>query len=222
MHKLILFFLFILFISCKANKRLRLIDEENALSINCINEKYLFENSELNLEYSFDSIRSVKNYWKTVHHDQRISLRNSLYPYTSVILDTLSLFKKLKIGLLGSKDWRQDGRLKIFIENKTIDSIKIIKFFRTVSNKFDIKTQIEAQLLSNKANAEIDLYFENDSIQNISNSLKKIAQLYISFQKSNSEKLFHSQLSDLDSCSLDSLKRNVPLRIRLVALLNGH
>ncbi len=220
MDRLCLFVLIFLVISCKVKKTDVLISRKNAFTINCKNEQSLIENPLLNIEYSFDSIATVKKYWKIVHHDYEIS-NNKLYPYTWVILDTLSLYQKVKISLIGARDWKPDGRLKLSFENNSIDTVRMINFFSMVSKRNPVYNAIQAQMESNKLNAEVHLYFYQDSIHEISTPLKKIVGAYISFQRFNSEKNFHSKLCDLDSIKLDSLKRNVPLRIRLVSLLNG-
>jgi hypothetical protein len=220
MLRSILFCLFILIISCKAKRTWLPLSQVNTLTINCEKEKLLIENPMFNREYSVDSIKSARKYWKMVNHDQG-PFDDALYPYVSVNLDTPSLYKSIHIGLVGPRDWKPDGRLKCSFGNGIIDSIRITDFFSDVSKRSDIKTQTDAQLLSHRFKAEVHLYFDNDSIQNISVSLKKIARLYISFQKLNAERLFHTRLCDLDISHADSLKRNVPLRIRLLSFING-
>ncbi|RYG04773.1 MAG: hypothetical protein EOO07_30645 [Chitinophagaceae bacterium] len=220
MDRLPLIILCFIVISCNVKKKDVPVNQRNALEINCENEKSLIKNPLANKEYSFDSITTVKNYWKLVHHDNEIS-NNKLYPYTTVFLDIASLFQKVQISLIGARDWRADGRLKLSFENNSVDTLILMDFFRVLSKRNPVQNAIQAQLQSNKINAEILLYFYNDSIYEISTPLKKIVGAYISFQRFNSEEKFHSKLCYLDSIRVDSLKRNVPLRIRLVTSLTG-
>jgi len=207
MLKKSIFWIFALILfSCKRAVKVNSVPKEKGLLIVCENEKYLIENINNNLEYSFDSVLSTKSYWKHVKFAQFRS-GHKLYPYVILKLDTPSLYQNIKISLIGEGEWKYDSRLITAIDESQIDSNWIINFFERISLNSDT-TEVRYR-------PELLLAFYNDSIIDISRSLKKLTQIYISFQKMNSIRLFNMDLCSLTKMQLDSIKKSVPYRIRL-------
>lgn len=203
-----------LIISCKRNsKQEPIFQPERRLQIKCENERLLIENPANNLEYSFDTIRSTRSYWKQIRYDQEKSMGHSLYPFISISADTPSLYNKLNIPLVGYMDWKQDLRFRTFCYGDTINDAFIDEFFKKVSEY--------TGTLERRKNAEVFLAFYKDRIQDIKTPLKKITEIYLSFQSKNSRHLFQKDLCNLTTEQIDSLKRNVPFRIRLMKNLNS-
>lgn len=166
----------VLIISCKSNTNQEpILVRERKLQIKCDNERLLIENSTNNLEYSFDTIKSTKNYWKHVKYDQEKSMGHKLYPFTSIFTDTPSLYNKLNISLASYGDWKSDSRLRTFCLSNDVDSIRILHFYKRISDNTDTTEKINY--------AEIRLSFYKDNIQNLIIPLKKITGIYLSFQR---------------------------------------
>jgi len=203
-----------LIISCKRNiKQEPVIQLERKFQIKCENEKLLIENPLSNLEYSFDTIGSTKSYWQHIRYDQERSFGHRLYPFISISTDTPSLYNQLNIPLVGYREWKEDTRLKTFCYGDTIDNGHLDGFFKRVSEY--------TGTLGSNTYAEILLAFYGDTILYLKSPLKKIAGIYLSFQKINSQRLFQKDLCNLTTEQIDSLKRNVPFRIRLIRNLNS-
>jgi hypothetical protein len=197
----------LLLFSCKRQAKTNSTPKEPELHIVCENEQYLLENINNNLEYSFDTIPSTKSYWKNVRFDQANSIKHKQYPYVIVKPDTPSVCKNIKLSLVGYGEWKSDSRIKTHIDNDRIDSNWISNFYEIVSQNLDTTdTRNKAELL---------LSFYKDSIVDFSKSLKKISHIYIAFQRMNSKRLFKTDLCDLTKNQLDSIKKDVPYRIRL-------
>lgn len=200
-------FLF-LFSACSRKLKKEFVSKEIELHIVCENEKYLLENDSNNLNYSFDTIASTKSYWKNINHAQANSPEQKLYPYTTITTDSPSLYKDIKISLMGLGEWKKDSRLLTGIDNERIDSKWVTDFYERISTNSDsTETRYKAELF---------LSFAKDSIVNISKSLKEIAEIYLSVQKRNSKKLFDTELCSLTQSQVTLLKKNTPFRIRLM------
>jgi hypothetical protein len=202
-------------ISCKRNIKQEPVSmPERKLQIKCENERLLIENPANSLGYSFDTIGSTRSYWKNIRHDQERSMGHRLYPFTSISTDTPSLYNKLNIALVGPYDWgRDDGKFKTMCYGGDINTIFLNSFLKKVS--------VSNRVTEDGKNAEIFLAFYKDSIQDIKTPLKKITETYLYFQRENSQRLFQKDLCNLTIEQIDSLRSNVPFRIRLMRNLNS-
>jgi len=201
----------LLLFACKRQEKKEFEPKEIDLHIICENEKYLLENVNSDLEYSFDTIFSTKSYWKHINHEQAILTGHKHYPYTTITADSPSLYNHIEISLVGYGEWKNDSRLKTVVDNTGIDSNRVADFFERISNNSDTT--------ETRNKAELFLSFYKDSIVNISKSLKEIARIYIRVQEKNSQRLFSKELCSLTISQLDSIKKNIPFRIRLMRQL---
>ncbi len=211
MIKFILLILFVSFFSCKQLKEID-ISKTPILKIDCENEKYLLENESSNFQYSFDSILTTKKYWRNFDIDQKKSNNKLLYPYISLKLDSTSKYSEIQLQLVAHDIWSQDSRIKVFCNAEKIDSNKIKKFYeRAAYNK-------DTTLVRNKS--ELFLSFYHDSIENISIPLKEIARIYLSYQKEYCKRIYNKNICDLNKTQVNSLKKIIPFKIRLVRSVN--
>ncbi|HEY1201279.1 MAG TPA: hypothetical protein VGE79_09875, partial [Niastella sp.] len=167
----------------------------------CNNEKYLLESINSNIEYSFDTICSTKQYWKSVKNDQAQSINKRLYPYVTIKPDNI------KLSLVGSGERLSDLTMKILLDDDRIDSHWISNFYDNLAgNRTPLDTPVKSA---------IGLSFYHDSIVDFSKPIKDLAHIYIAYQRTYAKKLFNKSLCELTVNQLDSIKRNIPWRIHL-------
>jgi hypothetical protein len=196
-----------LIFSCKSQTGIIPVREAIKLGTRCENERYLLEDTNSNLEYSFDTIFSAKSYWEHVTQARAKSAGRKLYPFITLQLDSPSYHQAIRLCLVGDEEWENDSRLKTAVDNDRMDSIWLTGFYDRVSR--------EADTLQTRK-AEVFLSFYRDSIADIKGDLKRMARIYLGFQHGNSKRLFNQDLCSLSKGRLDSLKKNVPFRIRLM------
>jgi len=62
------------------------------------------ENSNRNIEFSFDTIKSTRRYWLRVSELQYSSGEKVLFPYVKLKPDLPSIFDNINISLVGHRD----------------------------------------------------------------------------------------------------------------------
>ena len=147
---------------------------------------------------------------------QRASPTKKIFPYTTLVTDSFSLYPGIKLALAGLSDYRPDGRPRLFLMDYPIDTSTIRHFFESLAKGVTPTNEVVAFLQSTKGKAEIILVYNKNSSAMIVHSLTNIVKVYLSFQQYNALQKFQSDLCALDSNQVDSLRRNVPLRLRLV------
>ena len=211
-YKILSYSLLLFQFACTEHVKQKNVSTTNsfALQIHCENEKFLLESNNNNKEYSFDTIRSTRRYWKYINHDQGNSIGKKIYPFTTLTTDTPTLYRKIKLGIIGYGEWKPDLRLKTILYEDVVDTNRVISFLKKLSDSESLyQNEIKHQ-------SEICLSFRMDSITNIQNHLKTICKTYLSFLREYSLKLFNSDICSLSNTQLAYLKVNFPLRIRLL------